>query len=155
MSKDIYTSRDELVCGKLDMAEELAIKLESIELIELLKAIRYDCERMEAGLARYKEGVHRVIRKLDIAQSDANSLMVFCIKNHDYIPDDLKLSEDRRNRLIEIRDDYYHGNDYTDYRLRQHIASGNNRRTEMFFESKSKETVVDCKECGRKYYKTY
>ena len=81
MSKDIYTSRDDLVCGKLDMAEELAIKLGSIELIDLLKAIRHDCERMEAGLVRHKDAFSRVIRKLDVAQSDAHALMVFCIEN--------------------------------------------------------------------------
>jgi hypothetical protein len=154
MSKDIYTSRNDLVCGKIDRAEELALKLESVELIDLLKAIRYDCERMESGLARHKTAFTKKIRELGVEQDDVYSLMVFCVKNHDYIPDDLKLSEDRRKRLIEFRDDYYHGNDYTDYRLRQSITSGNDRRTEMFLNSKNKENVCDCKECGRKYYKT-
>ena len=61
MSKNIFTPRDELVCGKIDAAFELAIKLESVELIDLLGAIRYDCERMEQALIRRKIEVESMI----------------------------------------------------------------------------------------------
>lgn len=57
MSKTIWTPREQLVCGKLDLAEEIACKLESIELLDLLKSIRYDCERMEQKLISRKEEV--------------------------------------------------------------------------------------------------
>ena len=47
MPKNIVTRRNELVCGKLDSAETIAVSLENIELIDLLHDIRFDCERME------------------------------------------------------------------------------------------------------------
>lgn len=54
MSKDIFTKREELICGKIDKAEELAAKFESVELIELLHQIRYDANRMEHKLISRK-----------------------------------------------------------------------------------------------------
>ena len=55
MPKNIFTPRNELVCGKLDSAETIAVSLENIELIDLLKDIRFDCERMEQKLISRKE----------------------------------------------------------------------------------------------------
>lgn len=55
MPKNIFTPRDELVCGKLDSAETIAVSLENIELIDLLHDIRFDCERMEQKLISRKE----------------------------------------------------------------------------------------------------
>lgn len=55
MPKNIFTPRDELVCGKIDMAEEIAKDLKSIELLEILEDIRYDCDRMERKLISRKE----------------------------------------------------------------------------------------------------
>ena len=54
MPKNIYTPRDELICGKLDMAEDIARSLKSVELIELLADIRHDAERMEQKLIQRK-----------------------------------------------------------------------------------------------------
>ena len=152
MPKDIYSSRDDLVCGKIDEAERLAIRLESIELLDLLKEIRYDCERMEAGLIRYKDGSERLIKSMGVSQNDSWKLAEFCVKNMDVIPKDIGISDELLQRINEFRDDYYHGNDYTDYRLHQ-PKSSNETRTEMFLNSKAKEEVCSCKECGRKYYK--
>ena len=55
MPKNIFTPRNELVCGKLDSAETIAVSLENIELINLLHDIRFDCERMEQKLISRKE----------------------------------------------------------------------------------------------------
>ena len=55
MPKNIFTPRNELVCGKLDSAETIAVSLENIELIDLLHDIRFDCERMEQKLISRKE----------------------------------------------------------------------------------------------------
>ena len=55
MPKNIFTPRDELVCGKIDRAETIAVSLENIELIDLLHDIRFDCERMEQKLISRKE----------------------------------------------------------------------------------------------------
>jgi len=57
MPKTVWTPRDELVCGKLDRACEIAIRFESIELLDLLADIRHDCERMEQKLISRKEQV--------------------------------------------------------------------------------------------------
>ena len=55
MSKNIFSKREDLICGKIDKAEEIAIKLKSIELLDLLKEIRYDAERMEQKLILRKQ----------------------------------------------------------------------------------------------------
>ena len=55
MPKNIFTPRNELVCGKLDSAETIAVSLENIDLIDLLHDIRFDCERMEQKLISRKE----------------------------------------------------------------------------------------------------
>ena len=55
MPKNIFTPRDELVCGKLDKAEQIAKSLGSLDLIDLLHDIRFDCERMEQKLISRKE----------------------------------------------------------------------------------------------------
>lgn len=60
MPKTVWTPRDELVCGKLDRACEIAIRFESIELLDLLADIRHDCERMEQKLISRKEEVARL-----------------------------------------------------------------------------------------------
>ena len=54
MPKTIYTPRNELICGKIDAANEIAIKLRSVELVELISAIRFDAERMEQKLIQRK-----------------------------------------------------------------------------------------------------
>lgn len=55
MPKNIFTPRDELVCGKIDRAEQIAKSLGSLDLIDLLHDIRFDCERMEQKLISRKE----------------------------------------------------------------------------------------------------
>ena len=55
MSKNIFTPRDELVCGKIDKSEQIAKSLGSFDLIDLLHDIRFDCERMEQKLIFRKE----------------------------------------------------------------------------------------------------
>ncbi len=60
MPKTVWTPRDEMVCGKIDRAYEIAIKLESTELLDLLADIRHDCDRMEQKLISRKEEVARL-----------------------------------------------------------------------------------------------
>jgi len=55
MPKNIFTPRDELVCGKIDRAEQIAKSLGSLDLIDLLHDIRFDCERMDQKLIFRKE----------------------------------------------------------------------------------------------------
>lgn len=55
MPKTVYTPRDELICGKLDVADTMAAKLGSAELCELLMDIRHDALRMEAKLITRKQ----------------------------------------------------------------------------------------------------
>ena len=55
MPKNIFTPRDELVCGKIDKSEQIAKSLGSLDLIDLLHDIRFDCERMEQKLIFRKE----------------------------------------------------------------------------------------------------
>ncbi|MCK9616086.1 MAG: hypothetical protein M0R48_11460 [Candidatus Omnitrophica bacterium] len=55
MPKNIFTPRDELVCGKLDKAEQIAKSLGSLDLIDLLHDIRFYCERMEQKLISRKK----------------------------------------------------------------------------------------------------
>ncbi len=68
MPKTVWTPRDELVCGKLDRAYEIAIRFESIELLDLLADIRHDCERMEQKLISRKEEVARLQAPANIQQ---------------------------------------------------------------------------------------
>lgn len=68
MPKTIYTPREELVCGKLDEAERIVMEFVqkddidemSRDLLDLLRAIRYDCERMEQKLISRKEEYERL-----------------------------------------------------------------------------------------------
>lgn len=55
MPKTIHTPRDELICGKIDIAQELATKLKSVELIYILQDIRHDAQRMEQKLILRKD----------------------------------------------------------------------------------------------------
>lgn len=55
MPKTIHTKRDDLICGKIDMARVIAQKLQSIELLELLDDITYDAIRMEQKLILRKQ----------------------------------------------------------------------------------------------------
>jgi hypothetical protein len=54
MSKDVFTKREELVCGKLDELSEILITFDSVRGIELANSIRKDCERMENKLLNRK-----------------------------------------------------------------------------------------------------
>ena len=55
MPKTHFTPRDELICGKIDKAVEVARALHSVELVELLADIQHDAERMEQKLISRKE----------------------------------------------------------------------------------------------------
>ena len=55
MPKNIYSKREDLICGKIDFAQEIAKKIQSVELIEILEFIRYDAIRMENKLISYKQ----------------------------------------------------------------------------------------------------
>jgi|694.fasta_scaffold00011_82 hypothetical protein len=55
MPKTIHAKREDLICGKIDLAQDMAIKLKSIELLELLDSIRYDAVRMEQKLISRKQ----------------------------------------------------------------------------------------------------
>lgn len=55
MSKNIHTPREELVCGKIDKALEIARALYSAELVYILDQISFDVSRMEAMLVRRKD----------------------------------------------------------------------------------------------------
>jgi len=63
MSKDIYTKREDLICGKLDRLAEIAISWNSITAVDLIASIRNDCERMEAKLAERKNEVEELKEK--------------------------------------------------------------------------------------------
>ncbi len=65
MPKTIYTPRDELICGKIDAANEIAIKLKSVELVDLLAAIRFDAERMEQKLFQRKNQAELMKQNFD------------------------------------------------------------------------------------------
>jgi hypothetical protein len=54
MSKNLFTKREELVCGKLDELAEILITFDSVRGIELVNSIREDCERMENKLLNRK-----------------------------------------------------------------------------------------------------
>ena len=55
MPKTIHSKREDLICGKIDLAQEIAVKLKNIELLELLDSIRYDAIRMEQKLIIRKQ----------------------------------------------------------------------------------------------------
>lgn len=55
MPKTIHSKREDLICGKIDLAQEIAVKLNHIELLELLDSIRYDAVRMEQKLIIRKQ----------------------------------------------------------------------------------------------------
>lgn len=63
MPKTIYSPRDELICGKIDMAMERAVHHQDIKLIDILMAIRSDAERMEAKLVSRKDEVERLTKE--------------------------------------------------------------------------------------------
>lgn len=65
MPKTIYSPRYELICGKIDAAEQIAIELKSIELVDLLSAIRFDAERMEQKLIQRKEQAELMKQSFD------------------------------------------------------------------------------------------
>jgi ribonuclease PH len=54
MDKNVFTKREELVCGKLDELSEILITFDSVRGIELVNSIREDCERMENKLLNRK-----------------------------------------------------------------------------------------------------
>jgi len=60
MPKTWATPRDELVCGKLDVLQHMAKNAGSIEMLDLIKDVRHDCERMEQGLIRRRDEVRRL-----------------------------------------------------------------------------------------------
>lgn len=57
MPKTVFTKREDLICGKLDIAVQEAISLKSFVLIDLLNEIRSDAERMEQKLISRKNQV--------------------------------------------------------------------------------------------------
>ena len=71
MPKTIYTPRDELVCGKLDRAEEISTTLGNVELVDLLCSIRHDCVRMEQKLIARKEEVQHIARPVETKEGEA------------------------------------------------------------------------------------
>ena len=60
MPKTIYTPREELVCGKLDVLEDMSRKLHSVEMLYTLADVRHDCERMEMKLVSRKDEVAKL-----------------------------------------------------------------------------------------------
>jgi hypothetical protein len=54
MSKNVFTKREELVCGKLDELAEILITFDSVRGIELVNSIREDYKRMENKLLNRK-----------------------------------------------------------------------------------------------------
>lgn len=57
MPKTVFSKREDLICGKLDLANEEAIKLQSFVLIDLINEIRHDAERMEQKLIYRKNQI--------------------------------------------------------------------------------------------------
>ena len=85
MSKNQNTPRHELVCGKLDDLEGLLIdeqpsdpsfgQMDDLqEKMDLISAVRHDCERMEAELASRKLAVTELVTKIDAMIEDAGNL---------------------------------------------------------------------------------
>jgi hypothetical protein len=59
MSKDIYTPRSELICGKLDMLYNI-LSSEIVKSTDLIRFIRHDAIRMEAKLILRKQEVREL-----------------------------------------------------------------------------------------------
>lgn len=55
MSKDVFTKRSELVCGKLDELAEILIQMDSLRGIDLVRSIQNDVQKMENKLAERKQ----------------------------------------------------------------------------------------------------
>lgn len=70
MPKNIHTPRDELICGKIDVALEIAIKHQDIKLLDALVAIRSDAERMEAKLVSRKDEVAALQQKPAVLEGE-------------------------------------------------------------------------------------
>lgn len=69
--KNQNTPRDELVCGKIDRAIDAVISLQHhtnkndlVMIIDLLNAIRHDCQRMELKLVLRKDEVAELKRQI-------------------------------------------------------------------------------------------
>jgi hypothetical protein len=61
MPKDIYSRREELICGKIDLVIEMIKKMtgndtKRVMLLYLLESIQHDANRMESKLIEYREG---------------------------------------------------------------------------------------------------
>lgn len=63
MPKTIHSKREDLICGKIDLAQEIAVKLNHIELLELLDSIRYDAVRMEQKLIIRKQEASKALNE--------------------------------------------------------------------------------------------
>ena len=83
MPKNIYSKREDLICGKIDIAQEIAIKLQSVELMELLDYIRLDAQKMENKLIYYKHAERKTYEKTEI-KTYAVSL-VYCEEKRAFI----------------------------------------------------------------------
>jgi len=55
MSKNVFTKREDLICGKIDLAQEIALTYQDVNLLELLSHIREDAEKMERKLISRKK----------------------------------------------------------------------------------------------------
>lgn len=65
MSKDVFTKRNELVCGKLDELAEILIQMDSVRGAELVSSVREDFQRMENKLAERKQQAEDCIKMLN------------------------------------------------------------------------------------------
>jgi hypothetical protein len=72
--KTIFTPREELVCGKLDVLQTELQKLGAVDLIYLVDDIRHDCERMEKKL---------VFRKMEADKVETVDLLTKAKKGND------------------------------------------------------------------------
>lgn len=52
--KDVFTVREELICGKIDKVIELLQENKIVDAIEMMDLIRYDAIRMEQKLISRK-----------------------------------------------------------------------------------------------------
>ncbi len=55
MPKNIHTPREDLICGKIDKAREIAVWYQDAGLCDILDAIRHDAQRMEAKLVSRRD----------------------------------------------------------------------------------------------------
>jgi hypothetical protein len=156
MPKNIYTQRDDLVCGKIDKAFEIAQSIGSVELVELLGAIQYDCQRMENALVRRKESIERLIKE-KLEMDKAICYFIDEVIHHRVVLRQnnevrISLPDHYREHYHELFDDVFNGNDYTDYRISSPLDSGNIERTRLAQVSRGSNTIKTCLECGRKYH---